>query len=300
MARRDFAQWVPEEPTSEVIERVQQRSVAESLFRSWPMASRTRSIPRSAGIGVDAMQIGDTYNEDTSTADDVILTAQKFGRAVRIAEEDLNDTLPDTLASIKRDWATSYAVAIDNATIATSGALNVASGRPFTSIYETLRASADNGYTAGANIVTVASSAGPTYSELSQVVGLVEDSAWWDEARMVVAASPAYREALREILDSNNRPIFVEGRDGTPDTLFGLPIRWTLGARISNAVSASPTGSKLLVVLNPDYAALGKRSGPESMVSNEVGFLTDEPVIKMRARRGFAHTIPQAAAALVW
>ena len=46
----------------------------------------------------------------------------------------------------------------------------------------------------------------------------------------------------------------------------------------------------LLVVANPNYAYLGIRSGPESATAGAdtgAAFMTDEALLKMRARRGF-------------
>src|SRR3546814_5179437 len=72
--------------------RVNQVSVIESEARPYPMATDTRHIPRSAGVEVSGVSKGSAYDEDTSTNDDVLLTAKKAGRAIRIADEDLQDS----------------------------------------------------------------------------------------------------------------------------------------------------------------------------------------------------------------
>src|SRR3546814_16478934 len=91
MARNTFEDWIPEEWDSQVIMRVNQVSVIESEARPYPMATDTRHIPRSAGVEVSGVSKGSAYDEDTSTNDDVLLTAKKAGRAIRIADEDLQD-----------------------------------------------------------------------------------------------------------------------------------------------------------------------------------------------------------------
>ena len=87
-------------------------------------------------------------------------------------------------------------------------------------------------------------------------------------------AHPAYKALLRGVLDTQNRPIFQEGCTGVPgggqgpvvDTVFGYPVKWSLGARTNTTVSSAPTGNKLLIFGNPAYLYLGVRSGPESGV----------------------------------
>src|SRR3546814_14522863 len=92
MARNTFEDWIPEEWDSQVIMRVNQVSVIESEARPYPMATDTRHIPRSAGVEVSGVSKGSAYDEDTSTNDDVLLTAKKAGRAIRIADEALQDS----------------------------------------------------------------------------------------------------------------------------------------------------------------------------------------------------------------
>jgi hypothetical protein len=56
-----------------------------------------------------------------------------------------------------------------------------------------------------------------------------------------------------------------------------------------------------MIVVNREFLAIGKRSGPESRVAGPdtgAAFLTDEALLKMRARRAFALTHEKAAAVL--
>jgi len=297
MARNTFEAWIPEENDSAVLARVAAVSAVESLASHTPMTTDTKSTPRSAGLAVGYITKGSAYGEDSSVNDDVVLTARKFGEAIRVAEEDINDSLADILSAKGVDWATSYGKVFDNATLAVTAA--VGTGVPFTSVYKTLLTTdADLDYTASDNI-SVATSAGITYDWLSGLLGLVETSDYFDDARMVVIAHPSFRASLRGVKDLNGMPVFIQGIAGTPDTLFGAPINWSTGAKANATASASPTGKAVMVYCNQDFLLVGDRSGPESMFvdgNTGLGALTDEAILKFRARKGFAVGHPKAFA----
>jgi HK97 family phage major capsid protein len=291
-AQADFTVWIPEEWDSDVIQRVNQISVVERYADRHPMGSATRSVPRSTGMGVDYLTKGTAYGEDNTANTEVVLTARKFGKAIRIADEDVQDTVANTIAAKQRDWATSYAKMIDNSTLAVTAAAGA--GVPFNSLYYALTQTDSNiGYTANTNIT---SSATATYDTLSAVVALHEQSDYFDPANSIAFAHPKFRALLRGIKDSQNRPILVEATDGgatgvTPATLFGFTLRWSLGCRTSATATSAPTGHPLLIFGNPGYLKLGIRSGPESAFADAdsgAGFLTDDALLKCRARRGFA------------
>lgn len=289
MTRNTMEAWLPEEDDSQVIQRVNQTSAAEALFRRVPMGSNVKNHPRSAGVGVSAIDKGAAYGEDESLNDAVTLAARKLGRAIRIAEEDLDDTLANVIAAKQLDWATSYGKFLDNAVLATTAAGN-GTTVPFDSVYYALtQANSDTDYGANDNITPTAGDV--TYENLSAALGLLEDSDYFDVSNVVVIAHPAYRGFVRNVTDGENRPIFLQGLAGTPDTIFGHPVTWSLGAKTSAEATDAPTGSPLCVFVNRDYALLGIRSGPESIFidgRSGVSALTDEALLKMRARRGFA------------
>jgi HK97 family phage major capsid protein len=85
-AEANFDHWLPEAFDSTVIRRVMQVSAVESNAQRIPMATQTRSTPRSGGVAVGIVSKGGTYAEDTTTNDEIILNVQKFGEAIRIAE----------------------------------------------------------------------------------------------------------------------------------------------------------------------------------------------------------------------
>jgi len=299
VTRATFEDWIPEEDSSDVIQRIMQNSVVESIASSIPMASNSRTTPRSAGMEVDLVDKGGTYGEDGSANDDVTLTAKKFGKAIRIAEEDINDSLADILAVKMKDWATSYAKILDNSTLAVTAA--VGTGVPFTSLYKLLGTTASGlGYTANDNL-TQTGSGGVTYDNLSSSLGDIESGDYFDPAELLAIAHPSFRMKFRGIKDDNDDPIFVKGLAGTPDTLFGHVVRWSLGARTSATAKSAPTGNPLLCWVHPSLMLLGKRSGPESVFidgRDGVGALTDESLLKMRSRRGWSYGHPAGGSIL--
>ncbi|WP_274029457.1 phage major capsid protein [Streptomyces sp. MMBL 11-1] len=302
MARNTYEDWIPEEYSGPVITRVQQMSAVERLARRVPMATDTKHVPRSAGVDVNFTAKGSAYTEDTSVNDDVLLTALKFTRAIRIADEDLQDTrqVADIISTKQTDWATSYAKFIDNATLATSAAAN-GTTVPFASLYYSLtQNNSDTGYTANSNL-TQTGSGGTTYANLSATLADYEESDYFDDGNTIVIASPAFKAKFRGVVDVQGRPIFVQGLAGTPDTLFGYQVAWSNGCRLSATAASAPTGKPVLFVGNREYLFLGVRSGPESRTApadSGVGFLTDEAVLKMRARRGFVVAHEKAWACL--
>lgn len=297
-ARNNFDNWIPEEFGSDVIVKVKQVSALEAYAQRVPMATQTRSTPRSGGVGSGIIAKGGTYAEDTNTNDQVILSVQKFGQAVRIAEEDIDDSLADIINTKMMDWGTAYAKGLDNAGLAVTAAKGT-TGCQFDSVYYQLTQSdASTGYTANANLVQ-SGSGGITYALLNTTLGKVESGDYWDEGNAVIIAHPSYKKKLRGIVDNNGRPIFQEssgsfpggGQGPTPDKVFGYDLHWSLGARTSAAPTATPSGNPLFVVANRQFLLLGIRSGPESVFidgRNGLAALTDESILKMRSRRGFA------------
>jgi len=297
MARADFDAWIPEEFGSDVITRIAQNSAVEALASRIPMSTNSRSTPRSAGMDVEMVAKGGAYGEDASENDDVTLTAKKIGKVIRVAEEDINDSLADILKTKSLDWATSYAKYMDNATLGVTAAPGA--GVPFPSLYYLL-STTDNtiGYTANSNI-TKTGSGGTTYDTLSNSLGVIENGDYFDPSELVAVASPSYRKKFRGIKDDQGEPIFVKGLAGTPDTLFGHPVRWSLGSRTSATAKNAPTGNPLLCWVHPSLMLLGVRSGPESVFidgRDGVGSLTDESILKIRARRGWAYGHPAGGA----
>ncbi len=312
MARATLEAWIPEDRTGPAITRINQTSAVEALGKSIPMSTNTKEIPRSGDVDVDIIPKGSAYGEDTNTPDTIILTAKKFGKAIRLAEEDLDDTagFVNVLDDKKTAWGRNYAIMFDNACLGTNAAIGT--DVPFTSVYRAVTtADATTGYTANTNLVKTAGAL--TYAKMSQVLGLYEGSLSYDEGNTFVIAHPSFKGLMRDLVDGQSRPLFVEGQGNVNSTFFGLPVRWSLGAKVSTVATPNPAayaggavvggtaGNPLLIVGNPEHLLVGKRSGPESVVidgRSGLSALTDETILKMRARRAFGTPYPDAFAVL--
>lgn len=309
MTNQVFDQWIPVEYSPDVIQRVQQVSAVINFGQSVPMSTESRSTPRSGGVNMAGIAKGGTYTADTSTTNDAVwLYVQKFGSAVPIAEEDLNDSLADIVNAKTKDAATSFAKLFDNACLGVSASKS-SSGNAFDSAYYALtQADSDTGYSANANIVQSATG-GPTYNDLRNVLGLVEAGDYFAPEDIVVFAHPIFANTLRGILDSNNRPIFNESTNGTAGggqggglTLFGHPLQWSLGARLSAAPTPTPTGHPLLFIASRNYLLVGNRFPLSTQAidgNTGLGALTDTAYLKFMARKAFALGHEGAIACLV-
>jgi HK97 family phage major capsid protein len=216
-----------------------------------------------------------------------------MGRSV-LDEDDLADAsmIVDTIAQRGADWAVSYATALDNACLGVTATENGTTS-PFTSVYKAVRTSTTaEGYTANDNYVNHAGAASAAYDDMSNALRLVEITDYWDANQALIIAHPAFRDVLRRTKDDNNMPIFVQGQGGDagqPDTLFGVEIFWSRGAKTSAAVTPTPEGNPLLIFVgNRHLMKLGVRSGPESRLDvSRAHDDTDDTAVKFRSRRGF-------------
>lgn len=295
MARETFEDWIPVETGSDAIQALVRASATERLARPETMNSDTKQVPRSGDFAIGAVAKGSAYGETSGTNDYVELIARKVGGVLRVAEEDLLDSTVDILATKRNDAARNMAKFFDNATLATSGAANGTTVL-YTSVYKAVRTTnSATGYTADANYTAGAAS----YANLSAVLADYEGSEWADDAETFVIAHPAFKAALRNVLDSQNRPIFQEGTGTSPSVLFGYDITWSFGAKVSATNTSSPTGNPLLIVGNRQLLIKGMaRLSPTIASPNPgfalqrantgVGFLTDEALLKAAMRRGFA------------
>lgn len=302
MAAQSFDAWVPEIWGGAVITEVMNNSVVESLARAESMTSDVKHVPRDGGMTFEGATLKSVaIAEDAATNDVVTLTARKFTRILRVAEEELRDAaqVANIIEAKKVAWARVYARGFDNACLGVSNETANGSAVPFQSLYAALHTTnSATSYTAEANI-TATASATPTFAEISSTFQDVEGSNFWSDPEMVVIAHPTFRAALRNVVDGDNRHIFQESTAGFPgggsggviSTLFGVRMYWSLGSRIHATASSSPTGDPLLFVGNRNYIIRGDRSPLESMVAGAdsgPAFTTDEALLKVRTRKGFA------------
>lgn len=310
MARETFENWIPTEMGSNVIQALVQTSATEQLARPEPMASDTKQVPRTGDFAIGAVAKGAAYGETAGVNDYVELIARKVGGILRIAEEDLTDTITgeSTLPIKRADAARNMAKFFDNATLATTAAANGTTVL-YTSVYKAVRTNdTATGYTADTNYIATGGAA--TYDDFSDIFAKVEDSDWYDEEAVAVIASPAWKAYLRGIKDDNGDPIWRQGiTAGDPGTLLGYPITWSRGARTSAVNTPTPSGNPILIVGNRNLMIKGMaRLSPQIANSNPgyalqraatgVGFTTDEALLKAAMRRGFAVAMPSAFAVL--
>jgi HK97 family phage major capsid protein len=299
MAEININAWIPVEYSPDVIQKVKQMSAVAANAQPVTMKSESRSTPRSGGVTLAGIPKGGTYGEDSTGNDSVWLYAQKLGGAVRLAEEDQSDSLADVVNTKSVDAGTAYAKLLDNSCLGVTGSKSSYSPAfQYDSLYYVLtQTDGVTGYQANANIVQSATGSAVTYKDLSKAVGIVEQGDYYDESNLVVIAHPKLKQILREILDSNNRPIFNESSNGTAGggqggggTLFGHKLQWSLGARTSASPTQNPTGNPLIVFASANYLMLGNRSPLEVQYidPNGVGALTDDAILKFRARKAFA------------
>lgn len=281
MARIDASTWVPEEHGSKVLRKVMQTSAIEQFGNRVAMASDTKEVPRSGRVSVDVVGLAGAYGEAATDLDTVVLKTRKFGKIFRVAEEELNDSVGNLLEEFRLQWARSYGITYDNAALGVT-AIENGTTVPYTSLYYAVSQAADVADR------RIQSAGAVTYDHLNGVLSVVEQGDYFDEGETVIIAHPSYREVLRGLKDSTGNPIFVQGQNDNPDRVFGFQAQWSLGARTSATNTDQPTGNPLMIVGNRQFLLNGVRSGPESQVSTDAEFRTDEPLLKVRARRGFA------------
>ncbi|WP_405708472.1 phage major capsid protein [Streptomyces xanthophaeus] len=285
-----LSNWIPIEWDSAVITKVNQRSAVEAFGKGYEMGSDTKRVLRSLGMTVGT---GGTYSADNSTNDYVLLDTVKFTGQFIVDEDDLSDadSVVNTMKVKSADWATSYAVKFDNSCLAVTATSANGTTVPFVSAYAAVRANDSAvGYTADANYVNYNGTASGAYDALSSALALVENGLYWDPSSSLVIASPAFRDVLRRTKDSDGMPVFIQGIAGTPDTLFGVPIAWSVGARTSATATEAPSGNPLLVFVgNADALMRGDRMGPEALIDvARAQDSTDTTALKLRVRKAFA------------
>lgn len=316
MARNvlDGTGWLVEQRDSNVVKAFRRTSVVEAEFRTITMTANTVEIPRIEDMDVEFIAKGAAYPEDQSSADTMTISAKKIGGVLRIAEEDVeDDKLANYVDEKKTSAGSSFAKKVDNAALGTSAA---ASGVtvPFTSVYRALTtADATTGYTANANHVsmTVAQSA-DIDDYISTALGLLEDGDYFNEDDLVWVASPRFRKMIRDLKDTTGRRLFVNdivsGR--AVPRLFDIPLRFTRGATVTATPATNPTtgtgvkgtaGNALLFLVQKQAAVFGRRKAFESVYipgRDGLSALTDEDILKVRARIASGVTIPGAHAVI--
>lgn len=308
MARNviDATGWLVEGKDSEVVKAFAAQSAWEKAARPISMTGNAVRIPRIADMGVSVIAKGAAYPEDQTSSDTVLIDAVKIGQALRIAEEDVEDEkLADYIELKKQSAGSSFAKLYDNAAIGTSAADNGLTV-PFTSLYRALTtADATTSYTANANVLT-ANAAAFGYDDLNALLALAEASPYFDESQITFIANPRFRTLLRGLVDGQGRPLlFSDIANGTTvNRLLGVPIEYSIGATVTATATATPTpgagvkgtaGNALLALVLKSAAVNGTRKAFESVYipgRDGLSALTDEDILKVRARKAAGVTTP--------
>lgn len=284
MARIDLTEangYILEEQGSSVIQALLANSAVESFARREAMASRTKSVPRFVADAPEVVAEGATIPEASATLDEIVLTAKKYAKIFHISEEDVNDSLVDTLSVYKSEWASRFARKFDNACLGVTAAADGDDGQPFTSVYRAV-----SQFNSGSNLIQTAGDL--SFADINAALGIVEDSQYFDAANTVFIAHPKMLAALRGMVDGTGQLVLPNPIAATPGSLFGYPLVVSYGAATSAAATDAPTGNPLLIVGNRNMMINGVRSGVESVVSRDAQFDTDGVLLKTRIRRAFA------------
>lgn len=315
MARKNYDTWVPITYSPDVVQQVMEMSALEWCAgnggRTERMTSETKKVPRSATVTIELGGRGVSYGEDAGTIGDITLTTGKFQKGFRIAEEDLDWSYVGVLEDNVYQWNRAYGMQLDIAAFGVMAARSTTAsdGRPFNSVYYTLKAAgpvdAYDGYTAGLHLVTASA---VSHGDLSQILGLVEKGPYFEQEKLVWIMDPVLRQGLRDLVDDQNRPIFADNLAARqPDTLFGIPIRWSFGARLNADMESIPAagagvsgtaGNSLAIIANRRHLVMGRWKGPESQLVPASISQTDEALLKVRSYRAFYLSAPKAAAVL--
>ena len=273
--------YILEEQGSNVIQDLIANSAVERFARREAMASRTKSVPRFVGDAPVVVAEGAEIPASAPTLDEIVLTAKKYAQLIHISEEDVNDSLVDTLSVYKREWASRWARKFDNACLGVTADVDGDDGQPFSSLYNVV-----TDYNLASN--KIATGGAMSYDDLNSALGLVEASSKFDAANTVWMAHPKMLKEIRGMVKGNSDLVLPDPLAGTPGSLFGYPLVVSYGAATSAAATDAPAGNALLIVGNRQMLINGVRGGVESAVSRDAEFTKDGVLLKTRIRRGFA------------
>ncbi len=280
--------FIPEEKGSVAIQATVQNSAIEAFARRENMASRTKGVPRFVSTAPGVVAEGVDIPDSDTTLDEVVLTAKKYAQIFNISEEDLNDSLVDTLNTYKREWATQWARKFDNACLGVTVAADGTDTAPFTSLYQAV-------YTDPVGTSRIIQTGGAvSFADISNALGMAEDSKYFDAGNTVFMAHPKMLAQIRQMESTSGNLVLPDPLGARPGSLFGYPLVVSYGAATSTAASATPSGNPLLIVGNRNMLINGVRGGVESAISRDVDFRKDGVLLKTRVRRGFA--VAQAGA----
>lgn len=292
MSRTDFTEgngYILEEQGSSVIQALLANSAVESFARREAMASRTKSVPRFIADAPEIVAEGDTIPDANVTLDELVLVARKYAKIFHVSEEDVNDSLVDVLNTYKTEWASRFARKYDHACLGVTVAGDGTDTAPYTSLYKAV-----TDYNTASNIIPTAGAL--EFADISNALGLVEESEYFDAANTVFMAHPKMLAEIRQMVDGTSQLVLPDPLAATPGSLFGYPLVVSYGAATGTSATSAPTGNPLLIAGNRSMMINGVRGGVESVVSRDAQFNTDGVLLKTRIRRAFEVAQPEAFA----
>lgn len=294
MARVDLNHengWIQEQSGGAVLNAVARTSAVESVAKRVQLRSDELTLSGVQGADPRIVEEGADIPEAALVFDSEIASVVKYAEILKVSYEDIMDQNGNILDTYKADWFTKFAQKYDNAALGTVGAKGTTvatrAARPFNSVYQ-------EATEAGAVLQTAGS---VTLDDLSQALSDAEDTEYFNAGRGVIIAHPSFKGALRMLKDAAGNPVFSAGQalaGGVGSEAFGYEIVFSTGARTSEAQSANPTGNPLFIITDRDNLLNGVRSGPESILSTEVDFKSDQYNLKVRARRAFMVAHPES------
>lgn len=286
MARVDLNHengWIPEQE-GPVLEAVRATSAVEATGRRFNMTSDLANFKSLSGANARIVAEGALIPDASLEFNEVALRAFKWAEILPLSYEDVSDSSGSVIEAYKQDFFTNFALKYDNAALGVTAAQGTTTGtladRPFNSAY----------YVASQNGRVIQTAGDVTLEDVSAALGALETTPIFNASRAVIIAHPQFKAALRLLKDEDGNPVYSAGQavsGGVGETLFGIELRFSFGARTSATMTDAPTGNPLLIVADRSALIVGVRSGPESILSTEVDFKTDVYNLKMRARRGF-------------
>lgn len=293
MARQDFNHtngWIKEQE-GPVLDAVRAVSAIESVAKRVQMRGDELTLRGLEGADPRIVEEGALIPEAALTMSEEITAAVKYAEILRVSREDVEDGAAGALDQYKADWFSKFALKFDNAALGVIGAKGTTiadrAARPFNSVYQVA--------TEAGNVTATAGNV--TLEDLSGALAVLEESDFYVEGRAVIIAHPAFKAALRLLKDEAGNPVFSNGQSfsgGVGAEAFGNQIVFSNGARTSTEQSVRPTGNPLFIVTSRDNLINGIKSGPESQLSDQVDFKSEQYNLKVRARRAFMVAHPEA------
>jgi len=275
--------WIPEPSSDQVLTKATDTSAVEAVGRRVTMTAPTMTIPRFESEGADVVAEAATIPVQTADLDEVTLRAVKFANRFAISVEDQRDAVVDVFNQKKAAWISAFSRKFDNAALGVTAAQS-GTTVPYTSVYRL----------ASQNSRVTATAGALTYEDLVATFGELEAGEYSGE--LVVIAHPSFAMDLRNLKDSAGDRVIAtsEVMGAAVPTIFGHRLVFSKGARTSATATDRPTGNPLLVAGYREHLIVGVLDGPESQVSDQPRWATDEVELKLRARRGFVAATPEA------